>query len=106
MGKDPWDDVLAKRGVKHEAGGETQVVTASATEAEMADQIEARVRGAAAQRAGDIAAACALADVPERAAGFIADSSMGLSEVLAVLIRERGRPKGLSAFRQRFVIRR
>ena len=93
-----WDPIIAAHGGKADADDKKP---AEEVAAESADAIGDRVRKEEAERAADIAAACALADCPERAAGFIADASKGLSDVLAILVRERSRPKGLASFHQR-----
>ena len=91
-----WDPIVAARGGKASAGDKP----AEAVAIETPDQIAERVRVEEAERAANIAAACALGDCPDRAAAFVADGK-SLSDVLAILVRERNRPKGLASFRQR-----
>ena len=92
-----WDDVLHRRhGDKVKPAPSA---TADQLATESANGIAERVRKEEAERAADIAAACALGDCPDRAASFVADGK-SLSDVLAILVRERNRPKGLSASRQ------
>jgi hypothetical protein len=84
-----WDKTL-----EHRYGDRLAPKSAlAAGTSETPEQIAARVRTEEAKRVAEINAACDLAGCPERAADFIADRTKVLSDVLAILVRSKGRPK-------------
>jgi hypothetical protein len=84
-----WDEVIAR---KHDKA--TAVTPAAPTlRVETEASMRARIAAEEAERVGSITSLCALADKPERTAGFVA-SGKSLSDVLAVLIAEASKPAG------------
>ena len=71
-----------------------QAPTAEQPATESAEQIGDRVKREEAERTNSIVAVCDLANRPQLAAGFIADGSKSVSDVLTALVRMKARPKG------------